>query len=235
MPFPIPSRKRGKLETATRAAKRVALARAAYALWQTRLARKLPGRKPKPFVTPLRAGIVGGVLAGLAGLIRSRRGGGGGGGGSAVPEPTPPPAPSNYDAPGPPANTATPLPATPPSTPAPELDLAPEPAAGIDEEAEVAAAAAEAAAIGGTVSDYAPSIVDEELDEAERPLAEAGEGVSEGQEQAEGDLVELATSDIGPGTGQSGAEALIEETIAQQSTPASGESADLPSAPPGDR
>ena len=228
MALPLPFRRRGKIATATTAAKRVALARAAYALWQTRLARKLPGRKPKPFVTPARAAIAGGVLAGIAGLVRSRRGGGGGGGGGVTPAPTPPPAPSNYDAPGPPANTATPVAAAPVGDPGTN-------GAGIDEEAEVAAAAAQAGAIGGTVSDYAPSIVDEELDEAERPLAEAGEGVSEGQEQAEGDLADLATTDIGPGAGQTGEEALIEDTIAQQSNPASGEIQDLPSAPPGDK
>src|SRR3954466_8926956 len=94
------------------------------------------------------------------------------------PYPPPPPAPSNYDAPGPPANTATPV-------PAPDAQILDEDG-GIDEAAEEAAAAAEAANTGGQVSDYAglndPDLV---ADEAERPLVEAGEGTSEGQEQAE--------------------------------------------------
>ena len=67
-------------------------------------------------------------------------------------EPAPPPQPggyapppvSNYDAPGPVANTATPVP-VPPAFEPPT----------IDEAAEEAAAAAEAANIGGQVSDYA--------------------------------------------------------------------------------
>jgi hypothetical protein len=48
------------------------------------------------------------------------------------------------------------------------------------------AAAAEAGAIGGRAGD-------EDLADAERPLAEGGEGVAEGFEQAEADLVENAT------------------------------------------
>lgn len=232
MPLSIPSRRRGKLATAAKTARRIAVIRAATALVQTKLGRKLPGRKRKRAVTPVRAAAVGGLVAGVAGLIRSRRSGGGdgGGGGSQVPGgPVPPPAPANYDAPGPPSNTATPVP-----EPVIAADATP-PEMGIDEEAEVAAAAAEAASIGGPAPDYAPSALDEELDEVERPLAEAGQGVSEGQEQAEGDLVELATTDIGPGAGQTDAERLIEETIEQQSNPQSGETADLPSAPPGDK
>src|SRR3712207_1341116 len=82
--------------------------------------------------------------------------------------PTRVPEPSNYDAPGPVANTATPV-------PAPEPEVLTETGA-IDEAAEEAAAAAEAANIGGQVSDYAdvddPSLV---ADEATRPLVEAGE------------------------------------------------------------
>jgi hypothetical protein len=48
------------------------------------------------------------------------------------------------------------------------------------------AAGAEAGAIGGRAGD-------EDLDDAERPLAEGGEGTSEGFEQAEADLVENAS------------------------------------------
>jgi hypothetical protein len=54
----------------------------------------------------------------------------------------------------------------------------------VDREAE--AAAAEAGAIGGAVPQ------EEGLDEAERPLAESGEGESEGFEEAERDLIESA-------------------------------------------
>lgn len=55
-----------------------------------------------------------------------------------------------------------------------------------DIEAEVEAARAEAAAIGGVAGD-------EDLDPAERPVLEAGGGVAEGFEQAEEALVEHAT------------------------------------------
>lgn len=55
-----------------------------------------------------------------------------------------------------------------------------------DIEAEVEAARAEAAAIGGVAGD-------EDLDPAERPVLEAGGGVAEGFEQAEEALVEHAS------------------------------------------
>ena len=71
----------------------------------------------------------------------------------------------------------------------------------IDEAAEEAAAAAEAANIGGSVSDYAgPS--DLPATEAERPVAEAGGGEAEGQEQAELDLREAAEPDRSRHVGQ---------------------------------
>jgi hypothetical protein len=97
-----------------------------------------------------------------------------------TPEPAPAPAPSNYDAPGPPANTATPV-------PVPEAQQPP----AIDEAAEEAAAAAEAANIGGQVSEYAGP-AGEPATEEERPLAEAGEGEAEGQEQTEAELAAAA-------------------------------------------
>jgi hypothetical protein len=55
-----------------------------------------------------------------------------------------------------------------------------------DVEAEVEAARAEAAAIGGVAGD-------ENLDPAERPVLEGGGGVAEGFEQAEDALVEHAS------------------------------------------
>lgn len=59
-------------------------------------------------------------------------------------------------------------------------------------EQEASQAAAEAGAIGGRVSSE-PLPVDGEPDEAERPLAEAGQGEAEGFEQAEQELVEHAS------------------------------------------
>jgi hypothetical protein len=55
------------------------------------------------------------------------------------------------------------------------------------------AAADEAAAIGGRVSDEPPPEEDAGEDPAQRPLVEAGQGESEGFEQAEQELVEHAT------------------------------------------
>jgi hypothetical protein len=126
--------------------------------------------------------------------------------------PPPPPAPSNYDAPGPPANTATPV-------PAPEPQVHP---AGLDEQAEVDAAAAEAANIGGARVEYAGP-AGEPAAEALRPLAEAGGGESEGQEQAEADLVENA---ILRDAGTTGAEQQLEEAIEQQHNTLAGELAE---------
>jgi hypothetical protein len=95
---------------------------------------------------------------------------------------------------------------------------APEP---IDESAEEQAAAAEAAAIGGPRPDYAGFETDEPLTEAERPLAESGEGVSEGEEQAEGDLIENAT--VSDDERMSDAERQIDETIEAADNPYVGE------------
>ena len=53
------------------------------------------------------------------------------------------------------------------------------------------AAAAEAASIGGRVSSEPAG--DEELDPAQAPLAEAGEGEAEGFEEAERELIEHAS------------------------------------------
>jgi hypothetical protein len=85
------------------------------------------------------------------------------------------PAPSNYDVSGPVSNTATPVPAP---------DPVEKPA--VDEAAEEAAAAAEAANIGGPAPDYAAAAEPGQLaPDEEVPVAEAGEGESEGAEQAE--------------------------------------------------
>ena len=129
---------------------------------------------------------------------------------AAPPEPayTPPPV-SNYDASGPVANTATSVPVPPAYE---------EPA--IDEAAEEAAAAAEAANIGGTVSDYAGPDGEYATD-AEAPLAEAGEGESEGEEQTELELRDAAEGNEDDGL--SPEEAQINEAIEQAADPLAGE------------
>ena len=118
------------------------------------------------------------------------------------------PAPSNYDVGGPPSNTATHVPVPAPAVPSP-----------IDEEAEIAAAAAEAAGIGGTVSPYTSDDPLMLADEEERPLLEGGEGVSEGMEQAEGELVDAAE----PFDTASPYQQQIEEAIDAQDNPFAGE------------
>jgi hypothetical protein len=211
----VPFRKRSVVSRAGRTARNVAIADAAWALARDRIAGKVPGTRQRRRGPSTKLLIAGGAAAALgtvallkrdkvAGLLPSRSE-------SEVPAPAapppppPPPTPSNYDAPGPVANTATPV-------PAPEPLVHP---AGLDERAEEEAAAAEAANIGGGPTEYAGSDGDP-ADEAERPLAEAGEGVSEGQEQAEADLRDNA---VLRDAGLSGAEAQIEEAIDRQGDP----------------
>jgi nicotinate-nucleotide--dimethylbenzimidazole phosphoribosyltransferase len=126
-------------------------------------------------------------------------------------EPAPAPLQSNFDLSGPPTNTATPV-------------AAPEPVirgeGGIDEAAEERAAAAEAAAIGGSTPEYAGPAPDERADEEWRPLAEAGEGESEGQEETEHlirDYAEPSAGDPIEGGRQ------IEDVIDQADDPSAGE------------
>jgi hypothetical protein len=141
------------------------------------------------------------------------------GGGSSAPAPYNPPGPApappvaNADVAGPPENTAT-------AVPAPEPVVHP-PTGGIDEAAEEAAAAAEAANIGGPAPDYPDPTGEATLaDPADVPLEEAGEGVSEGQEIAEADLVDNAEPAAGdPIEG----ERAIEDVIEAQDDPGSGE------------
>ncbi len=97
-----------------------------------------------------------------------------------------------------------------------------DPSGGIDEAAEEAAAAAEAANIGGIPEEY-PSEEDptQPADEALRPLEEAGGGYSEGQELAEADLIDNAESAAGdPIEG----ERALDDVIEAQDDPFSGES-----------
>lgn len=54
-------------------------------------------------------------------------------------------------------------------------------------------AAAEAAQIGGSPSSDPGAASSEEVDEAQRPLVEAGQGEAEGFEQAESELIDHAS------------------------------------------
>ncbi len=205
-------------------ARNVAIARVAWAFARDRLASQLPGVEPRKQRSRAKTLLIGGGIAAALGaaLFKKRetvRGLlPGGEDSSAPPRPesyTPPPV-SNYDAPGPVANTATAVP-VPPAYESPA----------IDEAEEEAAAAAEAANIGGPVSDY-EGPAGEPATEAERPLAEAGEGEAEGQEQAEAELREAA-SPTAPG--MSDEQRQIEDAIEQQGNPIAPEQADAPADP----
>lgn len=195
----------------------------------------IPKRTAKPssppwrrLIAPAGAALATGAAAVVGAAVRRRSGGPS----SSETPPAPPAengpdvsvAPANYDVSGPPANTATPLASTPTDAPA-------APDSGFDEEAEVAAAAADAAAIGGAVPEYASSREDELADPSEAPLIEAGEGVSEGMEQAEADLLDEVTDPYGPGAGMTDAEVQIERAIEEQDDPFAGEREDV--VPPG--
>ena len=71
---------------------------------------------------------------------------------------------------------------------------------------------------------YAGSEPDEAISEADRPLAEAGEGEAEGLEQADAELEENATV----GDGVSDAERQIDEAIEAADNPAVGETPEGP-------
>ncbi len=167
-------------------ARNAAVADLAIAFARDRLAAQLPGVKPRKRRPGKKTLLIGGIAATAAAALLLKRDKvtallPGRSDEPSPPEPsyTPPPV-SNYDAPGPVANTATPVPA-PPAFASPT----------IDEAEEEAAAAAEAANIGGPTPDYADSeggIASEE----EAPLAEAGEGESEGDEQGDLELREAA-------------------------------------------
>jgi hypothetical protein len=171
-----------------RTARNAVIADVALAFARDRLAAQIPGVKPRKRRPGRKTLLLGGAaVAGAAALLlkrdkvtallpgRSES--------ASVPSSesgyTPPPV-SNYDAGGPVANTATAVPVPP----------AYEPPV-IDEAAEEAAAAAEAANIGGQVSDYTGPDGEPATPE-EVPLAEAGEGESEGGEQADAELRDAA-------------------------------------------
>jgi hypothetical protein len=218
-----PSRSRSRSSRAKQIARNLAVADAVYALlgsWSGSghrgRGRSGPGRGTLLLAG---AGVAAAAVAGFLGRGKLARLLPGRSDDEAASSAPGPPQPSNYDSPGPPANTATPMPAPDPVTRAAAGDGAPTRPA-IDERAEEEAAAAEAAAIGGTQSDYAGISGDEPADEAERPVVEAGGGEAEGQEQAEAELAENATvRDQAP----SDAERQIEDAIEAQDEPASGE------------
>ena len=211
---PSPFRRRKAAKTV----RNLAIAEAALALAKDRVGHG--SRRPNGKLLLLGGAVaVAGAAALLkrdkvAGLLPSR---------ASAPEPSPappPPQPSNYDAPGPVANTATPI-------PAPDPQGAQPPA--IDEAAEEAAAAAEAGAIGGSTSSYAGAELGERASEAERPLAEAGEGEAEGQEQAEAQLADNATY---RDAGMTDSERQIDDAIEQAGQPQAGETPE-PTVEPG--
>jgi hypothetical protein len=206
-------------------ARNLAVADIALAFARDRLAAQLPGVQPRKRRPGKKSLLIGGVAATAAAALLFKREKvvallPGRSDEPATPEPayTPPPV-SNYDAAGPVANTATSVP-VPPAYEQPT----------IDEAAEEAAAAAEAANIGGTVSDYAGPD-GEYATEAEAPLAESGEGESEGEEQTELELREAAEGDEEDGL--SPEEAQINEAIDQAADPLAGETVE-PSTPPND-
>ena len=205
-------------------ARNAAVADLAIAFARDRLAAQLPGVKPRKRRPGKKTLLIGGIAATAAAALLLKRDKvaallPGRSDEPAPPEPsyTPPPV-SNYDAPGPVANTATPVP-VPPAQESPT----------IDEAEEEAAAAAEAANIGGTVSDYAGPDGEYATD-AEAPLAEAGEGESEGEEQTDLELREAAEDDE---DGLSPEQAQIEEAIDDAANPLAGEETD-PGRPGGD-
>jgi len=196
-------------------ARNLAVADVAIAFARDRLAAQLPGVKPRKRRSGRKALLLGGVATAAAAAVLLKRDKvtallPGRGDEPSPPEPahTPPPV-SNYDAAGPVANTSTAVP-VPPAYEQPT----------IDEAAEEAAAAAEAANIGGTVSDYAGPELGETAAPEEVPLAEAGEGEAEGQEQTELELRDAAES---RDEGLSPEQAQIDEAIDQAANPLAAE------------
>jgi hypothetical protein len=178
-------------------ARNAAVADVALAFARDRLAAQLPGVKPRKKRRPgTKTLLIGGAAAALGAALLFKRdkvaallpGHSESAPSSSGAGYTPPPV-SNYDASGPVANTATAVPVPPAQEPPT-----------IDEAAEEAAAAAEAANIGGQVSDYAGPELGEPAAPEDAPVAEAGGGESEGQEQAEAELRDAAeeTSDTKP-------------------------------------
>jgi hypothetical protein len=198
-------------------ARNAAIADVAFAFARDRLAAQLPGVKPRKRRGPGKKALVfGGVAAATAAAALLKRDkvaallpGRSDEPAPPAPETYTPPPVSNYDAAGPVANTATTVP-VPPAYESPT----------IDEAEEEAAAAAEAANIGGQVSDYAGPD-GEYADDAYAPLAESGEGDAEGQEQTELELRDAAEGNEDDGL--SPEEAQINEVLEETANPLGGE------------
>jgi hypothetical protein len=214
-----------KVTETARHARNALIADAAFAFARDRLAVQVPGVKPRRRRPGAKALLLGGavVAAGAAVLLKREKVLALLPGRSDEPAPPPPaytpPPVSNYDASGPVANTATAVP-VPPAYESPA----------IDEAEEEAAAAAEAANIGGQVSDYAGSELGETATPEDLPLAEAGEGEDEGFEQAEDELRDAAE---GAEDGVTPEQHQIEDAIEAQSDPSAGETTE-PVTPPDD-
>jgi hypothetical protein len=159
---------------------------------------------------PKRLLALGGLAAGGAAFLRSRRG-------ARPAAPAPAPAPSAPVAPAP--AVATPPPTPPVTPPAPEPPA--RPVVHTDDDfvaAEEAAAAAEARGIGG------PRLDDAHGDEAFEAVYEAGGGEAEGFELAEEQLVENATH--GDGRAEPLSDAFTPEVEADEQTAVDGEADD---------
>lgn len=205
----------GTLRKTAKVAGRLAIADAVWALVRDRIATKVPGVQPRRRGSRVKLLAAGGtaVAVGAAVVVKRDKVGQvlpGRSEPQGTPEPPPPPGPSNYDASGPVANTATAVPVPPPGTPG----------LPVDEQAEIDAAAAEAANIGGIPTSYAATDPGLLADEAQRPLAESGEGEAEGYEQAEAELVDEA---ILRDAGADPAGDQIDAAIDAQANPTTGE------------
>jgi hypothetical protein len=152
---PNPLRRRGKLASAAKTARNVAIADAAWALARDRLATKVPGVDSRRRGPSRKVLLLGGAAAFVAaGALHKRHRARAllPGGSPETYSPPGPPQPSNYDAPGPVANTSTPV-------PAPDPFVKPDPvedALAADADAIVARAAVRDALSTGDAADDDP-------------------------------------------------------------------------------
>ncbi|HYM56399.1 MAG TPA: hypothetical protein VES79_00405 [Solirubrobacteraceae bacterium] len=230
-------RRRGKLASAAKTARTVAIADAAWALARDRLAIRVPGVESRRGGQSRKVLLVGGAAAIVAAgalLNRYRARARLPGGSRDTYSPPGAPQPSNYDAPGPVANTSTPIPAPDPVvTPDPVDDSLAE--AGAADPLAARAAAQDALSTGDAVIHdplaagptpredppvSAPASVDEVAEE-EAAAAEAGAIGGRHSDYAgrEADLPAseaerpLAEAGEGEGEGEEQAEAGLVENV----------------------
>jgi len=188
---PNPFRRRGKLASAAKTARNVAIADAAWALARDRIATRVPGvdsRRRGPSRKVLLLGGAAAVVAAGALLKRDRARALLPGGSPETYSPPGTPQPSNYDAPGPVANTSTPIPAPDPVVTPDPVDDALAAEAGAADRLAARAAAQDALSTGDAAVDdplaagptplddppvSAPPAIDEVAEE-EAAAAEAG-------------------------------------------------------------